>query len=284
MIPSNKLYIASKFRYMQFRLLAVFMLSLMISCSTKKSVNSEVKIPKIKYSKLVKEYKAGAFNEAEINTVKIDAKLSYKSEKSSQKLGLSFRIAKGEKIWVSGDFLGIPVVKMLIEQDSIHYYNKFDKTYFNGSFDFIKQLIGVDVSYKTLEKILMGDLILDIENNRFKTQVINQSYFVADTSHKKYDIEAFLYPLTFKTKSQLIRQQIGNSLFSINYKNHQNIDGFLFPKELDMRADNKGKESFISIKYNDVKFNEELRFPYKVPKDCDQQIILKTNETTANNE
>ncbi|MGY5355452.1 DUF4292 domain-containing protein [Wenyingzhuangia sp. IMCC45467] len=284
MIPSNKLYIASKFRHMQFRLLAVIMLFFMVSCGVKKSVNPEIEIPHIRYSKLVKEYKENSFKEADFNTVKIDAKMSYKIGNSSQKLGLNFRIAKGEKIWISGDFLGIPVVKMLIEKDSVHYYNKFDKTYFDGSFDFIKQLIGVDVSYAILEKLFVGDLILNIEKNRFKMDVNDNSYFVYDGRNKDYYIEAALYPFTFKTKSQVIEQVFGQTLFATYYKNYQEIDGFLFPKELNIKGKNKGKESVITIKYNDVKFNENLSFPYKVPKDCDKQVILKPKETTEDNE
>lgn len=284
MIPSNKLYIASKFRYMQFRLLAVFILFFVVSCGTKKSINPEVEIPHIRYSKLVKEYKANSFKEADFNTVKIDAKMSYKIGNSSQKLGLNFRIAKGEKIWISGDFLGIPVVKMLIEKDSVHYYNKFDKTYFDGSFDFIKQLIGVDVSYAILEKLFVGDIILNLEKNRFKMDINDNSYFVYDSRNRDYYIEAAIYPLIFKTKSQVIEQVYGESLFATYYKNYQDIDGFLFPKELNIKGKNKGKESVITIKYNDVKFNENLSFPYKVPKDCDKPVILKLKENSESNE
>ncbi|ANW97368.1 hypothetical protein AXE80_14155 [Wenyingzhuangia fucanilytica] len=269
---------------MQFRLLAVIMLFFMVSCSSKKNVNPEIKIPNIRYSKLVKEYKANSFKEAEFNTVKIGAKMSYKIGNSSQKLGLNFRIAKGEKIWISGDFLGIPVVKMLIEKDSVHYYNKFDKTYFDGSFDFIKQLIGVDVSYAVLEKLFLGDLILNIEKNRFKMDIHDNSYFIYDGGNKNYYIEAAIYPLIFKTKSQLIEHVLGENLFATYYKNYQEVEGFLFPKELNIKGRNKGKESVITIKYNDIKVNENLSFPYKVPKDCDKPVVLKSKENTEDNE
>ena len=284
MIPSNKLYIALKFRYMQFRLLAVFMLFFIVSCSVKKGGNPEIDIPQIKYSKLVKEYKSKSFKEADFNTVKIDGKMSYRIGDSSQKLGLNFRIQKGEKIWISGDFLGIPVVKMLIKKDSVHYYNKIDKTYFEGSFGFIKELIGIDVSYVVLEKLLVGDVIIDIEKSRFKMDIVDNSYFVYDSRTKNYFIEAAIFPFTFKTKSQVIEHVLGENLFATYYNSYQEIDEFLFPKELSIKGKSKGKETIITIKYNDVKFNEKLSFPYKVPKDCDKKVVLKPKETTVNNE
>ena len=279
-IPSNKLYIASKFRYMQFRLLAVLMLFFMVSCGFKKNIAPKVEVPHMAYSKLVKEYKVNSFKEAPINTVRIDAKMSYKIKNSSQKLGLNFRIAKGEKIWISGDFLGIPVVKMLIEPDSIHYYNKFDKTYFEGSFDFVKQILGVKVTYKVLEEILTGDLVLDLDENRFLMNIKDNSYSIYDKSNSKYNVEVAIYPFTYKAKSQIIKQSSGNNTFAAYYKSHQNVDGFLFPKELTINADNKGVKSVISMKYSSVKFNENFNFPYKVPKDCNKEIVLKPTEKT----
>lgn len=283
-IPINKLYIALKFRYMQFKLLTVFMLFLIVSCSAKKALSPEIKIPQIKNSKLVKEYKANSFKQAEINTVKIDGKMSSRIGNSSQKLGLSFRIAKGEKIWVSGDFLGIPVVKMLIEKDRVRYYNKIDKTYFDGSFDFIEQLIGIEVSYAVLEKLLVGDVILDIEKNRFNVNVKENSYHIYNTKTRGYYMEGAIYPFTFKTKSQIIEHIFEDESFSISYNTYQEVDAFLFPKETSIRAKKRGKESIITINYNDVKFNEKLSFPYKVPKDCDKQVVLKPKETTVDDE
>ncbi|GGF62750.1 hypothetical protein GCM10011397_02300 [Wenyingzhuangia marina] len=256
----------------------------MVSCSSKKKIVADLNIPNIKYSKLVKEYKVNSFKEADFNTVKIDAKMSYKIGNSSQKLGLNFRIAKGEKIWISGDFLGIPVVKMLIEKDSVHYYNKFDKTYFDGSFDFIKQLVGVDISYEVLEKLLVGDLVLDVEENRFKVQIVDNAYFIYDSSDVDYYLESAIYPSNFKTKFQRIEKIYTGAKFETYYKNYQEVDGFEFPKEFNFKGKNKGGEFIISIKYDDVKFNENLSFPYKVPKDCDKPVILKPKENSESNE
>lgn len=284
MIPVNKLYIALKFRCMQFRLLTAFMLFLIISCSVKKSVNHEVEIPALRYSKFVKKYKAKSFKETNFNTIKIKGKMAYKIGDSSQKLGLNFRILKGEKIWVSGDFLGIPVVKMLIEKDSIRYYNKIDKTYFEGSFDLIKELIGINVSYPVLEKLLVGDIILDLEKKSFDMDVLNNSYFVYDRRSREYFVEASIYPFSFKTKSQVIEHVLGENLFGTYYKSYQDVEGFLFPNEVLLKGKNKGKETVITINYKDVKFNEKLSFPYKVPKDCDKKVELKPKEIEEEDE
>ncbi|NJB81425.1 DUF4292 domain-containing protein [Wenyingzhuangia aestuarii] len=278
-IPPNKLYIASKIKRMQFRLLVVCLLLFMVSCKSKQMIEPiKVEVPRMSESKLLKKYKAKSFEDSDIKTVKINAKMSYKIGDSSHKLGLKFRIAKGEKIWMSADFLGIPVVKMLIEKDSVHYYNKFDKTYFEGSFDFIKDLIGVDVSYGVLEKLFMGDMILNIASKRYRMDISQDSYFFYDAKNLDYFIEGSVYPFTYKTKSQVIEQAYGTNKFAAYYKTHQTVNDFLFPKVVELQANNKGKITVISMVYNDVTFDEHLTFPYKVPKECDKKIELKSTK------
>ncbi|NIJ44062.1 hypothetical protein FHR24_000501 [Wenyingzhuangia heitensis] len=266
---------------MQFRLLAVCLLLFLVSCNSTQTLEPiKVDIPRIRESKLIKKYQANSFEDSGIKTVKIDAKMSYKIGDSSHKLGLKFRIAKGEKIWMSADFLGIPVVKMLIEKDSVHYYNKFDKTYFEGSFEFIKELIGVNVNYGVLEKLFMGDMILNIASKKYNVDIHDNAYFFYDTKNEGYYIEGALYPFTFKTKSQVIEQVLSLNKFAAYYKTHQMVNEFLFPKVVELQANNKGKITVISMIYKDVTFDETLSFPYRIPKDCDKEIQLKSKKET----
>lgn len=264
---------------MQFRLLAVIgLLFFIVSCGSNTMKNT-AEISNISKSSLYKEYQNQAFQNSSFNTVKIDAKLLYKSDKSSQKAGLKLRIAKGEKIWMSGDFLGISVAKLLIEKDSVFYYNKYDKTYFKGSFDFIKQIIGVDVSYQTLEQLLLGDLI--IQNKKFKNyelEIKDNAYFLTDEKDYLYTKKASIYPLIFKTKYQSIQSNITKSLFQAFYNNHQEIEQFLFPKVIEFHGDNHQKHTLISINYDKITVNQQLRFPFKIPSSCTKQIVLNSQK------
>lgn len=262
---------------MQFRLLATIgLLFFIVSCGSNK-VKNATEISKISKSSLYKKHQNQSFQNSDFTTVKIDAKLSYKSDKASQKAGLKLRIAKGEKIWMSGDFLGISIAKLLIEKDSVFYYNKYDKTYFKGSFDFIKQIIGANVTYETLEQLLLGDLI--IQNKKFRNydlEIKDNAYFLTDTKDELYTKKASIYPLIFKTKYQSIENKATQSLFQAFYKNHQALDSFLFPKKVEFKGNNKGKTSLISISYDKISVNQELRFPFKIPSSCNKQIVLNS--------
>jgi hypothetical protein len=277
-IHVNKLYIASNFCDMQFRLLAVSILLFLVSCGVKKKTNLNIEIPKIKYSKLIEENASKNIQDSESTSLKIKGKMSYRIGSTSQKLGLNFRISKGEKIWVSGDFFGIPVVKMLIEKDQVSYYNKIDKTYFEGSFEFIKQLTGINVSYAVIEKLLLGEVILDLNEKKYDMTTKENAYFLYDKIANQFFVEVAIYPFSFKTKSQSIAHEHKKKSFATYYNNYQNIDGIVFPKEFTIKAKNKDIETIITISYNEVKFNEKLSFPFKVPKECDQKIVVNPKE------
>ncbi|WP_010134293.1 DUF4292 domain-containing protein [Ochrovirga pacifica] len=268
---------------MQCRFLALLTaLVLMISCKSKNISDSAV-VPEISKSSLYKKNLNVSFQNADITTLKIDAKLNYKDAQKSQKIGLKIRLEKGEKIWMSGEFLGLPIAKLLIENDSVFYYNKFDKTYFKGSFDFIHQLIGTQVNYTTLEQLLLGDLI--IPNKKFKSfdlEIKDNAYFITDKKSSVYTKQASIYPLVFKTKQQSIYNQITQSLFQASYKSHQAVDGFLFPKKMEFTGTKQNKNSFIYIEYQDIVVNTKLGFPFKIPSSCNKQIVIPSKTDLQN--
>lgn len=264
---------------MQFRILAVLFVFVLSSCGTRKyNMVSVPRIPKISKSKLIDKININSFKNSEIKTVKINSKLSYEIANSSQKLGLKTRIAKGEKIWLSANFLNIPVAKLMIDRDSIHYYNKIDKTYFEGSFEFIKHLVGVDVNYEMLESLFTGDMIVNLDKGFYTLSRDNDIYTFKNTKTKSSYTEVEIYPLIHKIKSQSVKKTRDEKGLTAYYGKYQNIKDVFFPKDISVRAKNKEKNSLISISYSSVTFDEELKYPYKRPKDCNQEIVIGNGE------
>lgn len=263
---------------MQFKYLALVFLLVLTSCGSNKFVIPKVDVPIIKKSKLIALNQSKSFANAAFKTAKINTKLSYKSGKSSQKLGLKIRIAKGEKIWLSADFLGIPVAKILIEKDSVRYYNKIDKTYFEGSLNVIKELTELDFTYQTLENIFTGDLSIDLNDANYRLSREDTDYSLLNIDFEKYDIKVSIYPETYKTKFQGMFEHSGDNMFSVLYKGHFLVDELMFPKFLEIIIKNAKKETFISMVNTSVKFDEELRFPFKIPEECNKEVVLKTQK------
>jgi len=258
---------------MQFRVLA--MLFVLSSCVTRNYYMAPVQgIPKISKSELIEKTKTSSFKNSKIKTVKINSKLSYDIANSSREFGLNARIAKGEKIWLSANFLNIPVAKLVIDRDSIHYYNKIDRTYFEGSFEFIKKLSGVDVNYEMLENLFTGDMIVDLDKGFYTLSRDNDIYTFRNIKTRSSDKQVEIYPLIHKIKSQSVKNIRDKKKIATHYGKYQDIEGVFFPKDISVKAKNKDKNTLISMSYSSVTFDEDLKYPYKRPKDCTEKIVI----------
>jgi|GEM_PF-4377678 len=262
---------------MQFRVLA--MLFVLSSCITRKyHMASAPRIPKISKSELIEKINTNSFKNSEIKTVKINSKLSYEIANSFREFGLKARIAKGEKIWLSANFLNIPVAKLVIDRDSIHYYNKIDRTYFEGSFEFIKKLSGVDVNYQMLENLFTGDMIINLDRGLYKLSRDNTVYTFKSMKTKISEKQVEVYPLIHKIKFQSVKNTLRKKMIATHYGKYQNIKGVRFPKDISVKAKNKEKNTLISMSYSSVTFDEDLKYPFKRPKDCTEKIVIKNRK------
>jgi len=257
---------------MRFKFLALVFLVILSSCGSSSEVTAN--LPKIKKSKLVKYNTAKSFNKSDIKTAKIKAKMSYEIGDSAHKLGLNLRIQKGQKIWMSADFFGIPMAKLLVEKNRVRYYNKIDKSYFEGSFDFLNQISGIEVDYNTIEAMLTGDSMVDLKDRVFKLFKGYGFYYLRNVSFGYYLKTIEVYPENFKLKQQSFLTDDNKNVFRTFYKKYKDFNGFLFPIDVEIHAKNKEKTSVISMTYSSVKFNQELKFPYQVPRDCTNRVIL----------
>ena len=258
---------------MKFKLIIFTFFILLIGCkSTSEAVDD---LPKIRKSKLIKLNAAKSFTNSAYNTAKINSKMSYEIGGSSHKLGLKIRIQKGQKIWMSADFFGIPVAKLFVEQDQVRYYNKIDKSYFEGSFDFLKQLSGIEIKYDDFEAILTGDTMVDIDDRIYQLFRGYGFYYFRNVNLSSYERTVEIQPDNYKLKLQSISSDSNHRVFKAIYKKLKDFEGYLFPVDIEIHAKNKDKLSAISMRYTSVKFNEELSFPYEVPRDCTNRVVLK---------
>ena len=79
---------------------------------------------------------------------------------SSNDVTLNIRLKKDKQIWVSiTALLGIEVARALITPDSIKVINKLQGLYLKKPFSFIYQYASRQVNYKTIESLLVGNVM-----------------------------------------------------------------------------------------------------------------------------
>jgi hypothetical protein len=249
----------------------VLILSLFVSsCKTKMTtLNTTVKAMSTK--KIIKNHYENNFSKTTINA-RLRAK--YRDKKSSQTITIKLRMEKDKAIWMSGTLLGIPLAKVLITPKRVSYYEKINKTYFDGDFSLLSKFLGTEVDFEKVQNLLIGQAILDLKDKRYNSSVDETSYMLEPKKQDAlFDILFLLNPITFKAYRQEVNQPIEQKRLVVTYSEYQNISNEVFPKKMNIIAIKKGYKTQLDLEYRSIEFNKNISFPFKIPSGY-KEIIL----------
>jgi hypothetical protein len=241
--------------------LLVFLTSL--SCKSLKS-NSGIGLKEKSARAVINRYED---NFADFKTANGTMKAKYKAEEGSQSITISYRLEKNKAIWMSAKLMGLlTVAKVYITPDRFMYYEKINKTYFDGDFSMAEEFLGVDVNFQNLQNLLIGKPMFDLEK---KQMLFDQdTYIFLQNIKNVLAYSASIGGRQFEMKSQSLRNQNNESLV-IDYEGFQLINQKKFPSKIRMTAQNRDDKVIIDLDYRSVSFDEELSFPFSIPNNYD---------------
>ena len=258
------------------------------SCALKKEyvIGDNKRLTAKKIVKIINE------NEHDIKTFQARARIDYFRKNKVKTNTATIRILSGEKIWISAP---LGAIRLLITNDSIKYYNKLERNYIKTSFAYIENIIGLNITYEMLEKLLFGQPVLalnpkdfakklNMENSQYEDKL--RSYiFKKLIDYEGTQLQGLFYvnPYNFKLNSQKFfdyndktTSSIGavsndvQKTFSINYKAYNSINKHIYPRKiLFLDWDNKS----INIDMKSVIIDKKLNIPFRIPKGYSQVIV-----------
>lgn len=241
------------------------------ACRTTKVLNKNIDAD-LSSKKVIKNHYTNTFNK---ETVKAKLKVKYSGKSNLPSITASLRIKKDETIWISLTKLGFPIGKVLITPNRVSFYEKINRTYFDGDFALISDLLGTELDFEKVQNLLFGQALLNLKKEIFNLEVDKNNYLLKPkVANNLYDILFLINPLNFKINSQQIKQLEKNNSLIINYPNYTAIDGEIFPKEIYIKASDVKNTSTISVDYKSVEFNKTVSFPFEIPKKY-EKIELK---------
>ena len=180
--------------------------------------------------------------------------------KIGQAIPLSFRMKKGEAIWLSAP---LGMAKALITKDKVQFYNKLDNTYFEGDYTISEKYLGVHLGFEALENLLLGQLLF---RDRHTTLTPEGELYKGALKKDALDLSFFLNA-AFRMDSLLIVQeektQQERSL-SAAYT-YQTVEGQLFPLSLLLQGSQGAEQVQLRLQFSALQRNLAVRFPYSVP-------------------
>ena len=130
----------------------------------------------IKNFKIKELQKAISSSRSNLKLFRSRLKVTYDDGKRAQELVVNLRMKENEAIWLSATML-IPIAKLLIKPNDIAFYEKFQKTSYQGKLEFINDFFGVEFNYKNLERLFLGRAIIDINKHNWN-RIKNPNFYV----------------------------------------------------------------------------------------------------------
>ena len=100
-------------------------------------------------------------------TLQAKLKITYIQKGKEQTHSVSFRAKKDEILWISATF---SVIRAKVTPEKVSFYNKLDKTYFEGDYTYLSDLLGTPLDFNKVQNVLFGEPLFNLKGS-FETQI-----------------------------------------------------------------------------------------------------------------
>jgi len=206
-------------------------------------------------------------NRIEFNTFSAKIRVDYTNSKGKQPDFIAnVRMLKDSLIWISlSNDIGIEGIRVLITKDSIKILDKLANTYQVRPLDHIQEVSQIPFAFSDLQNLLLGNPLFFNKDSiiSFSHEANGYTLLSIDPQFKnRLSIgDGFLVE-----KSKLDdNDPVMNRTCDLIYTDYENKSGVMFSafREISIIQQNKLE---VQLKFKDYKFNEELSFPFTIPK------------------
>ena len=256
-------------RILKFGLICLFFV-LVNSCKSARSIVSSGKVDSnVSAKQLINE---NAKQDAKFKTLQAKIKIDIIQDLKESSYTLSLRMEKGKTIWISAT-LGL--ARAMITPDRVRFYDKINNQYFDGDYQLLSDLLGVDLNYDKVQSLLIGEPLFDLKDSNYAIS-INENSYILQPKNQNGLLELFLLfnPSHFKMDSQQLLQPSKKRFLQIDYLGYQDVEKEILPQNIKIIAVEDSEELNVVLEYKSVSVNEDVRFPFKIPSGF-KEIILE---------
>ena len=207
-----------------------------------------------------------AKNAQQFKTVSLQGTAQYKDEFENRKVGMEVLIEKDKQIQINIRYADILIFKALITPENIQYFNKLNKTAFQGGFDILTQFVGTDLNFNRLQNLLLGQMLDSQADKAFTATIENGLHKITGVQEEELQSTYFFEDENSLLKRESIEERDSNRKVTISYPEYQKFKQYIVPTEVNIHAEEGEKSLQLDLRYRKVTFNEDLHQNYSVPK------------------
>lgn len=203
----------------------------------------------------------------DFRTFSAKIKVDYSNSKGKQPdFVANVRMLKDSLIWISlGNDIGIEGIRVLISKDSIKVLDKLANTYQVRPLSHIQDLSQIPFSFADLQNLLIGNPIFF--NKDSITNYTNNANGYTLLSYASL----FKNLLSIGSDYSIQKSKLDDNDPALNrtcdliYNNYETKTGVNFSTQRQITILQQTKLD-VEMKFKDYKFNEEMNFPFAIPK------------------
>jgi hypothetical protein len=255
-----------KHHRIRFHLVTILLLGwilLFAACKSPALPSSRTPMKDIQAKDLTKSI---AKNQLDYKKFRSRVKTTYDNGKRKQQIIINLRMEKSKSIWMSANMI-VPIAKLLVTPERVSFYEKFQKTFFEGDVSFINQQFDTSFEFKDLQNLLMGLPLTNINRGRWETISHPKYYILTPKSNKlRFRPTFFFDPNNFLLLEQRFMVPGTQQSLTVKYLNHQKLDGEFIPGEVQISLFNGSELTRIKLEYTRADFPDRLSIPFDIPK------------------
>lgn len=198
-------------------------------------------------------------------------------DKQTNSFSANLRLKKDSAIWMSiSPALGIEVARALITPDSLKFINRINGTYFKGNYQYLNSLLQIEVNFKMVQSILLGNAYLHYGVENYISDRENDLLVLSTLKKRRIRRESELdipqiltQEIWFSAlKNKIVQMEMQDyrpvRKFTVSYKGFEDLEGFRVPNALSVHAQ-ADKQVKIELEYSRITVNKELNLPFNIP-------------------
>ena len=253
-----------------YKLLSILLIIGFTSCKSTKSLTSAgVLDTSISAKQIIKETEK---QEARFKTLQARVRIDYKDGDKSNGTTVTLRMEKDKVIWMSAP---LAIARVMITPQRVGFYDKLNNQYFDGDFSLLSEFLGTELDFTKVQNLLLGEPIFDLNDDTYVASIHEKSYVLQPKEQRAlFELFFLINPGYFKLDSQQLYQLADKRMLQIDYKTYQQVSRQIFPESIHIIALEVADEVTIDLEIKSIALNEEVRFPFEIPKGY-KEIIIK---------
>lgn len=234
------------------------------SCSSKKKM-TKTSLREFTATRIIQEVENNAFD---FNN--FQAKISVKVDTEDKDFNVKgqLRMKKDSIIWTSLSLpLGLEIVRIKIEPDSVFFLNRNDKTYLCENMEMFNDNSIMTESLQFLQAVLVGNVLDLNENDNYKVEIDDGLYNLLISKKKK---SLWIDPQLFKIRKFYIKEHHdGKRKIELQYADFVKVNDKYVPTHITINIHGDINLKAV-INYSNIVVGDNIDFIFNVPKKYDR--------------